>query len=411
MITMTAQEPRRCIRRIPRIASGPIVNVIFITVIASTLLSVDAISRASTSVLHGTFRNSESGNRSGDRSGDESNSIGKTCGKRRGKMLEEQFDELDLLQAYEEIKSEYHEKAFGGSAFPDIGGLPAGDLKHWKLLATMNPNKKNKKHRETSEKDDEEIIRVFMLEHPSDPLCPYVKMETVIPMPVEKCWDFLSLDRWDETMPKMDPFYEGLDIYGEYSVSGANSSNGNTTASELVDEEANGVSGIGVDVNVVKMILARKRTKRILAFGKREFVFVSVEDTPLKDGTWVSGTVSVEVPEPNEVHDEREMRTSSGDASPKALPLLRRNKSYTRAFQDSIAFYKPLPATSTSGAIDYRTRLTIVCRIDLNDSSGEHGSGGCIPMWLYVKTIGITGARSVLNMRRCLLEADEREGA
>ena len=176
------------------------------------------------------------------------------------------------------------------------------------------------------------------------------------------------------------------------------------------------------------MILARKRTKRILAFGKREFVFVSVTgDKPLDDGTWVSGTVSVEFNETktdsdsdsdsdndndNEGDDENENDTTTTTS----LPY--RNKSYTRAFQDSIAFYKPIPpsagaSSSSSSLSGERTKLTIICRIDLNDSSsstsddgGGGGGGGCIPMWLYVKTIGITGARSVLNMRRALLKEE-----
>ena len=173
------------------------------------------------------------------------------------------------------------------------------------------------------------------------------------------------------------------------------------------------------------MILARKRTKRILAFGKREFVFVSVTgDKPLDDGTWVSGTVSVEFNETktdsdsdngNEGGDENENdTTTTTTTTTTSLPY--RNKSYTRAFQDSIAFYKPIPpsagaSSSSSSLSGERTKLTIICRIDLNDSSpstsdGGGGGGGCIPMWLYVKTIGITGARSVLNMRRALLKEE-----
>jgi hypothetical protein len=170
------------------------------------------------------------------------------------------------------------------------------------------------------------------------------------------------------------------------------------------------------------MILARKRTKRILAFGKREFVFVSVTgDKPLDDGTWVSGTVSVELNE-TETDNEGERDDDDKDTSSSSslLPTLpHRNKSYTRAFQDSIAFYKPIPpsagTTSSSSSSSLsggeRTKLTIICRIDLNDSSSSTsdggGGGGCIPMWLYVKTIGITGARSVLNMRRALLEEED----
>ena len=94
----------------------------------------------------------------------------------------------------------------------------ASSSPQWRVLATLDPNKDKKRSISSNDNDDDEIITVSMLEHPSDPLCPYVKMETVIPIPVEKCWDFLSLDRWGETMPKMDPFYEGLDIYGEYTI-------------------------------------------------------------------------------------------------------------------------------------------------------------------------------------------------
>lgn len=314
----------------------------------------------------------------------------------------------------------------------------ASSSPQWRVLATLDPNKDKKRSISSNDNDDDEIITVSMLEHPSDPLCPYVKMETVIPIPVEKCWDFLSLDRWGETMPKMDPFYEGLDIYGEYTIreeqdaerdvetvnkqqkrrrqSGDNENETATKRSNKNDNEND-------SSDLIRMVLARKRTKRILAFGKREFVFVSVEDKPLEDGTWVSGTVSVEV-------DESSLSTlssfdSNSNDSATALPSLRRNKSYTRAFQDSIAFYKPVPSmagAATEAESSSReqnsnndnsntscctrkgwTKLTIVCRIDLNDSNEEYGSGGCIPMWLYVKTIGKTGARSVLSMRQSLL--------
>ena len=178
------------------------------------------------------------------------------------------------------------------------------------------------------------------------------------------------------------------------------------------------------------MILARKRTKRILAFGKREFVFVSVTgDKPLDDGTWVSGTVSVEFNETktdsdsdNDENEGDDENVNENDTTTATTSLPYRNKSYTRAFQDSIAFYKPIPpsaggsssssSSSSTSLSGERTKLTIICRIDLNDSSsstsdgGGGGGGGCIPMWLYVKTIGITGARSVLNMRRALLKEE-----
>jgi hypothetical protein len=187
-----------------------------------------------------------------------------------------------------------------------------------------------------------------MMEHPSDPNCPYVRMTSTIPTSVKHCWDYLSLSNWDKSMPKMDPFYEGVTLYGEFTH------------------------------RKVHMILAKKTTHRILAFGKRDFVFLSVSDSPLADGTWVSGTVSVQT------------------------PRISREKGYTRAFQDSVAFYKPVDNNK-------QTELTIVCRMDLNDSTDD-GSGGWMPMWLYVKTIGTAGARSVLSMRNVLIaEAEERK--
>ena len=181
-----------------------------------------------------------------------------------------------------------------------------------------------------------------MLQHEDDPTCPYVRMQAVLPVPVQDCWEFLRVANWDRTMPIMDPFYEGVSIHGNFS-----------------------------HPKGVNMLLCRKRMKRIVAFGKRDLVFLSVtEQEPLEDGTWVSGTVSVQTNQ---------------------LP---RQPGYTRAFQDSVAFYKPTDRNHTA--------LTIVCRIDLNDSGGD---GGWIPMWFYIKTIGYTGAQSVLRMRNALVEA------
>lgn len=186
-------------------------------------------------------------------------------------------------------------------------------------------------------------VEVAIMEHEEDPTCPYVRMRAVLPVPVQDCWDFLRVPNWDRTMPIMDPFYEGVSVHGNFS------------------------SHPSVDI-----LLCRKRMKRIFTFGKRDLVFLSVtEKQPLADGTWVSGTVSVHTPH---------------------LP---RQSGYTRAFQDSVAFYKPIEEKN-------HTELTIICRIDLNDSGGD---GGLIPMYFYVKTIGYTGAQSVLRMKKALVEA------
>jgi hypothetical protein len=244
---------------------------------------------------------------------------GKPSAPTRGKFVGNTLNAKVLYQAYKEVETEYHTKAFRRAA-------------QWKVLAR---------------RDD---VEVSMMEHASDPNCPYVKMVATIPAPVQECWSWLSLDNWPTNMPKMDPFYEGFEIRGDFTYKGVN------------------------------MILARKRTRRILAFGKRDMVIISVSDKPLSDGTWVSGSVSVQT------------------------PIIPRQQGYTRAFQDSMAFYKPLDNNT-------KTRLTIVCRIDLNDSS-EDGAGGWIPMWVYVKTVGAAGLRSVTSMRDIITkEHQAREDA
>ena len=269
--------------------------------------------------------------------GDSSSSTGSTShsnatktGKERGAFLpaassKQEGIAEDMFQAYKKLEEDYHAKAFHPS-----------NQQKWKEL-----NRKGG-------------AKVSILEHASDPTCPYVKMEAIIPAPVASCWNFLSIENWEKSMPKMDPTYESHAVYSNYTTPEG-----------------------------VNMILVRKRTKRILAFGKRDFAFLSVSDLPLSDGTWVSGTVSVETPD---------------------VP---RESSYTRGFQDSIAFYKPVISPETG---QEQCHVTIICRIDLNDST-VHGSGGFVPMWLYVKTVGATGLKSVLKMSAALVKMNEEMDA
>ena len=229
-------------------------------------------------------------------------------GVKRGKVLSSPLNLQEMYEAYKEIQTNYYNKTLTS--------------REWKIL---NVN---------------DGVEVAMLEHEDDPTCPYVRMKAIFPVPVQDCWDFLRVEHWNSTMPIMDPFYEGVSVHGNFSHP---------------------------DLHI---LLCRKRLKRIFVFGKRDLVFLSVtENRPLPDGTWVSGTVSVNTTD---------------------LP---RQHGYTRAFQDSVAFYKPLDRN--------HTELTIVCRIDLNDSMGD---GGWIPMAFYVKTIGYTGAQSVLRMRNALIK-------
>jgi hypothetical protein len=247
----------------------------------------------------------------------------------RGKFLQYPFEADQVYRVYKELQQDYRSKAF----LNDNSNDDNSSNNHWKTLV------------------DRGDVQVAIMPHTSDPTCPYVRMQAVIPVSVERCWDFLSVSNWARNMPKIDPFYEGVSVHGEFEY------------------EDNGVH----------MLLCRRRTKRWLAFGKRDLSFLSVTDEPLEDGTWVSGSVSV-------VTDK--------------VP---RVKGYCRAFQDSIAYYKPLKNNT-------ETAVTIVCRIDLNDSAAG-GDGGHIPMWLYVKTIGITGAKSIMNMKRALMQEQEDRNA
>jgi hypothetical protein len=244
----------------------------------------------------------------------------------RGMMLSRDVTARELYASYERIKDAHLDTL----------------SKKWKVLQKKSDG-----------------VEISIQDHPTDSKCPYVKMEVSMPgIAVEEVWSYLHLDQWEKTMPKMDPFYEGLDIYKTYMYNH--------------------------NFGPVEMILGRKRTRRIMAFGKRDFTFVSVSDAIPKNrdrDTWMSGTVSVQG------------------------PTLPRQQGYTRAFQDSIALYQNV--VESDGVPG--TLLTILCRIDLNDSRVD-GEGGSIPMWIYTKTIGTTGATSMRNMRKEInLIAEKKE--
>lgn len=272
----------------------------------------------------------------------------------RGKPVNTEITAEELYDAYQSIRNEYNEKAFM------CDNENRNSPYRIKLSSSSNTNCGGKWQ---TLKLTDDGIEISMLHHPSDPTCPYVRMSAIIPGSREDIWNFLALDNWDETMPKLDPFYEGLEITKKYSI------------------KKKGRSKKG---KLIEMTLARKRTKRMVTFGKRDFTFVQVSDTPRDDGVWISGSVSV-------VTDK--------------LP---RVNGYTRAFQDSIAFYEEMPITPTKttpstyspyNTDQPQTKITIVCRIDLNDSS-ENGDGGNIPMWFYVKTIGSAGVMSIKSMQK-----------
>ena len=110
----------------------------------------------------------------------------------RGKVLSDDFDKNDLLRAYREIQAEYHERAFSDS----IGQQQTQEnqKQSWRLLKTIKPKDVGSSGSlnpqdpsSTNEEKYDSTISVSMMEHPSDPLCPYVKMETILPVSVQDC--------------------------------------------------------------------------------------------------------------------------------------------------------------------------------------------------------------------------------
>jgi hypothetical protein len=191
-------------------------------------------------------------------------------------------------------------------------------------------------------------ITISMLHHEHDPTCPYVKMEAYIPVPTTSCWDFLKVERWDDSMPKMDSFYEGTHVYGTYQVPSNNAT----------------------------VTLCRKRMTRLFAFGKRDMVFLSVEDQNDNDAgignkdNNAANTLSPSLldssnndnanglPQNHDDHRHRTLVSGSVSVVTDAIP---RQKGYTRAYQDSISYYRPVPRHAN----DIRKTATYVfcCRL------------------------------------------------
>ena len=92
----------------------------------------------------------------------------------------------------------------------------------------------------------------------------YAGVPAIIPVSVKDCWDFLQIDTWNDSMPKIDPLYEGATVHGSYTVH----------HNDEMHDQANRTS----------ITLCRKRTKRIFTFGKRDLVFLSISESPRPDG-------------------------------------------------------------------------------------------------------------------------------
>lgn len=101
----------------------------------------------------------------------------------------------ELYNAYKSIQDEYSKKAFQCESESTSYSSSLSRKKmnkydqcngKWRLIKSTNDG-----------------VEVSMLNHPSDPTCPYVKMEAIMPGSLQDVWDFLALSNWDETMPKV----------------------------------------------------------------------------------------------------------------------------------------------------------------------------------------------------------------
>lgn len=271
----------------------------------------------------------------------------------RGKPVQDiTFDEL--YRTYLEVRDEYSEKAFSASS-----------VDQWQLIKRTS---------------DDIVVSILKME--SDPLCPYTRISATIDASVDDVWSFLEVDNWEKNLKRMDPFHEGVEIFDSFHRGD------------------------------VDMVLARKRSKRLFSFGKRDFAFLSVSDTTKKRSNThhnlptnpdnVSDLALSSSPDDATVGSDTRVSASVSIVTTR-LP---RQKGYTRAYQDSVGFYESLGVNPTTG--EPRMRLTVICRVDLNDSS-EDGEGGAVPMWLYLRSAGTTGPMSIRKLQReVLMDVQER---
>lgn len=222
----------------------------------------------------------------------------------RGKLVSNPVSSESLYSAYKEVQKDYLEK---------------NESKDWKVVRSKDR------------------VEISILQSNDDPDCPFIRMRAVMPATPKALSLFMGFQNWGTFMRLINPFYDGMTILREYSYGDA------------------------------RMTMVRKKSTRILGFGRRDFGLVSVLDTPRSDGVWMSGTFTI----------------ISADIIP-------HQPGFTRAFQDSICVYKPMP--------NDETEMTIILRTDLNDSTAG-GSGGFVPMWAVVKTIGTAGHRAIKGLR------------
>ena len=215
----------------------------------------------------------------------------------RGKVIQDGESNEEIYRHYQDKLQEYRDLAFSSRQ------------SDWNVL-----------------KRTKDGIEIATLSTGDDCDCPYIRMRATMPASATTLYNFMSFANWKIFMPILNPFYQGISVENEFTV-----------------QEKN-------------MVVARKRSKSILGFGRRDFSLLTAVTSsvgPRSDGTLVSGTISVIAP-----------------------MLIPRYEGFTRAFQDMVCFYKPAGRHSDG---TQQTELTIMMRTDLNDST-HGGVGGAVPM-------------------------------
>ena len=122
---------------------------------------------------------------------------------------------IELYNAYKAVRDDFYEKAFECYHENDNQNQKQSQQQS-QQQQTQNKNKCTTTEGWKTLKHTEDGIDVSIMQHPSDPSCPYVRMSATVPTSMEDVWEFLRIEHWNTTMPQMDPFYEGMDIRQQY---------------------------------------------------------------------------------------------------------------------------------------------------------------------------------------------------
>lgn len=175
-------------------------------------------------------------------------------------------------------------------------------------------------------------------------------------------WEAMRVGSTHKTMPRLDPFYESYTPLHVYNH---------------------------------QIEIGRRTTKRLLVYGKRDFIFASFEEKEAaaaatdkkakgsqkrqggreggREGEQLHVTASISL----SLEGTQQIGGRHTFLPPSFPPSgLGEREGYTRAHQDLVGFYFPCPEDA------FATRATIIMRTDLK---------GNIPHWVFSKSVGTTG--------------------